>query len=169
MTLEVKNLDNPDEKRSFEHGDVRLVKLSGMTIARAEFNPGWEWVTDVAPLVGTDSCQATHTSYVVSGRLHVRMDDGREAELGPGDAHIVGPGHNAWVVGDEACITVDFIAGRAGTMPWARMVACPCGVEFRVNSVDALDHLVGAVREHMRGSHGKDATREHILAEVQAG
>ena len=138
-----------------------------MTIARAEFNPGWEWVTDVGPLVGTDSCQATHTSYVVSGRLHVRMDDGREADLGPGDAHIVGPGHNAWVVGDEACITIDFIAGRAGA--GARVVACPCGVELRVSSEDALDHLVGATQEHARASHGQELTREQVLEAVQAG
>ncbi len=62
---------------------------------------------------GTDSCRGTHRSYVVSGRLHVAMSDGRELDLGPGDAHLVGPGHDAWVVGDEPCVTIDFIPTEA--------------------------------------------------------
>ncbi len=107
--LESKNIATPDDKRSFEHGEVSLVNLTGFTLGRAEFRPGWRWSTDVKPVVGTDSCQGTHMSYVVSGRFHVVMDDGRELELGPGDAHLVGPGHDAWVVGDEPCVTVDFI------------------------------------------------------------
>ncbi len=109
MICEAKNLDNPDEKRSFDHGDIHAVNLSGVTIGRAVFRPGWRWTSDVKPVVGTDSCQGHHMAYVVSGRLHVRMDDGGEIELGPGDAHVVGPGHDAWVVGDEPCVTIDFI------------------------------------------------------------
>lgn len=111
MTLEARNIDRPDEQRSFEHGEVRLVKLPGAVIGRAEFRPGWRWSTDVKPHAGTDSCQVHHISYVVSGRFHVRMDDGRELELGPGDAHVVGPGHDAWVVGEEPCVTIDFSPG----------------------------------------------------------
>jgi hypothetical protein len=109
MICEAKNLDTPDEKRSFEHGDVHLVQLPGATIGRAVFGPGWRWSNDVKPLVGTDSCQGHHISYVISGQLHVRMDDGFEIDLVPGDGHVVGPGHDAWVVGDEPCVTLDFI------------------------------------------------------------
>jgi hypothetical protein len=108
--LESKNVATPDDKRSFEHGEISLVNLTGFTVGRAEFRPGWRWSTDVGPLAGTDTCQGTHQSYVVSGRLHVAMSDGRELELGPGDAHLVGPGHDAWVVGDQPCVTIDFIA-----------------------------------------------------------
>ena len=86
MTLEAKNLDTPDEKRSFEHGDIKLVNLAGATIGRAVFNPGWKWSNDVKPIAGTDSCQAPHTGYVISGRMHVKMDDGTEGEAGPGEA-----------------------------------------------------------------------------------
>src|SRR5581483_7602129 len=86
---------HPDEKRTFEHGEVEIVHLAGMTIGRATFRPGWRWSTDVRPFAGTDSCQLTHTSYVVSGRFHVVMDDGSELDLGPGDAHIVPAGHDA--------------------------------------------------------------------------
>jgi hypothetical protein len=109
MTCEAKNLDSPDEKRSFDHAELHFVHLTGITIGRAVLRPGWRWSTDVSPVIGTESCQAHHSSYVASGRLHVRMDDGQELELGPGDAHVVGPGHDAWVVGDEPCITIDFI------------------------------------------------------------
>src|SRR5579872_4555098 len=80
--LESKNIAAADDKRTFEHGEVSLVHLTGFTLGRADFRPGWRWSTDVKPVVGTDSCQGTHISYVVSGRFHVRMDDGRELELG---------------------------------------------------------------------------------------
>jgi hypothetical protein len=162
MTMQAKNLDIPDEKHSFEHGDVRLVTLPGVTIGRAEFNPGWRWSTDVAPAAGTASCQGLHLAYVVSGRLHVRMDSGEEMECGAGDAHVVGPGHDAWVVGEEPCITIDFIPAPTG----ARVAQCPCGVEFRVASEAGLDHLVAAVQEHAGASHGHEVTREQILEEV---
>jgi len=107
MTLDAKNLSTPDEKRSFEHGELALVHLDGATIGRATFRPGWRWSTDIRPAVGTDSCQVAHTGLILSGRLGVRMDDGREVEFGPGDAHVVGPGHDAWVVGDEPCVAID--------------------------------------------------------------
>lgn len=111
MTLSARNLDTPDQKRSFDHGELHLVELDGTTFGRAVLHPGWSWSTDVKPLAGTDSCEVSHSGYVVSGRMHVKMDDGRECDLGPGDAHVVGPGHDAWVVGDEPLIIIDFAAG----------------------------------------------------------
>ncbi|MGA8679709.1 MAG: cupin domain-containing protein [Acidimicrobiales bacterium] len=161
--LLTKNLDTPDEKRSFVHGDLHAVTLGGVTFARAELRPGWRWSEDIKPLAGTDSCQAAHLAVIVSGRFHVQMDDGEEGDLGPGDAHVVGPGHDAWVVGDEPCVILDFAGSLQGE---ARVAACPCGVSFRIENDDALDHLVAAVQEHARGSHDHDATREHILAEL---
>ena len=108
MTLEAKSLDTPDEKRSFEHGDMHVVTVAGATIGRAVFNPGWKWSHDVKPIAGTESCEAPHTGYVISGHLHVKMDDGTEAEAGPGDAFVISPGHDAWVVGDEPCTMLDW-------------------------------------------------------------
>lgn len=109
MVCEAKNLDTPDDKRNFEHGQIQLVNLPGITFGRAVLSPSWRWSTDVKPAAGTASCQLAHTAYVVSGRFHVRMDDGAELDLGPGDAHVVSPGHDAWVVGDEECVIIDFI------------------------------------------------------------
>lgn len=108
-TMERKSLAEPDEVHRYARGRVEVVRLSGFTLGRAIFEPGWRWSTDVQPVVGTDSCQGNHLSYVVSGRMHVRMDDGSEMDLGPGDAHVVGPGHDAWVVGDEPLVTIDVI------------------------------------------------------------
>ena len=127
MTLEAKNIDQPDDKRVFDHGEVRMVRVGDATIGRAVFSPGWRWSADVKPIVGTSSCELAHTAYVVSGRMRVRMNDGTEAEFGPGDAHYVSPGHDAWVVGGEPLVVIDFtgpaqLAWRRvpGGMPWLR-------------------------------------------------
>ena len=108
MTLVAKNLDTPDEKRSFEHGDINLVTIEGATIGRAVFRPGWKWSNDVKPIAGTDSCRVAHLGYVVSGRMHVVMDDGTEGQAAAGDLFDIAPGHDAWIVGDEPCVVLDF-------------------------------------------------------------
>jgi quercetin dioxygenase-like cupin family protein len=109
MTLEAKSLDSPDETRPFAaKGKADIVKVGDVTVGRGVFEPGWRWSEHVKPIAGTDSCQAPHAGYVLSGRMHVRMDDGTEAEVGPGDAFVISPGHDAWTVGDEACVALDF-------------------------------------------------------------
>ena len=157
MTLEAKNLDSPEDKRSFEHGELQVVQVGGTTISRAVFNPGWRWSTDVKPLVGTQSCQVSHTAYIISGRLGVRMDDGTEAELAAGDAHYVSPGHDAWVMGGEPCIIIDVApaaqpaAAQGSELTGSRVSCPPCGVEFRVGRSDQVDHLIAAVKQHASG------------------
>ena len=108
-TLRVGRLDSPDETRPFHgHGAMAVVELGETTAGRGTFEPGWRWSQDVKPIAGTDSCQAHHTLYIISGRMHVVMNDGTEADIGPGDAAIIPPGHDAWTVGDEACVAIDF-------------------------------------------------------------
>jgi hypothetical protein len=105
----VKRFEQPDETRRFEaHGKVDVVELAGHVVGRGEFEPGWRWSNDVKPIAGTDSCQVSHLGYVVSGRMRIHMDDGTEAEIRPGDAVAIHPGHDAEVVGDEPCIMLDF-------------------------------------------------------------
>lgn len=164
MTLAAKNLGTPDHNYRLEHGEMQVVTVAGATIARADFRPGWRWSTDVKPSMGTESCQAAHTGLVLSGRLAIRMDDGTEAEFGPGDAHVVGPGHDAWVIGDEPCVLIDVAMPRAepnGT----RVGCCPCGVEFRAPE-GAVDHLIDAIQQHASSSHGHQASRDHIRSEL---
>ena len=107
--IELKNFESPDETRPFKgKGKADIVVVGGRTIGRGEFEPGWRWSENVKPIAGTDSCQAPHTGYVISGRMHVVMDDGTEAEAGPGDAVVISPGHDAWIVGDEPCVMLDW-------------------------------------------------------------
>ena len=103
-----KSFNSPDEVRAFEKGMIEIVKLGNVVIGRTTLEPGWIWEKCVKPIVKTDSCQALHTTYIISGRMKVRMDDGTEVEGGPGDTAVIPPGHNAWVVGDEPCISIDF-------------------------------------------------------------
>jgi len=107
-TLEAKNLDTPDETRRFDKGKLDVVQLGSVSAGRAVFEPGWKWSECVKPIAKTESCQAPHTLYMIAGRMHVRMDDGTERELGPGDAAVVPPGHDAWIVGSEPCVAIDF-------------------------------------------------------------
>lgn len=104
------SLNDPEEVRPFEggKGQVALVNLQGGAVGLATFQPGWRWSDHVKPLAGTDSCQASHTGYCISGRMRVRADDGEELEMGPGDFSVIPPGHDAWVVGDEPCVMVDW-------------------------------------------------------------
>lgn len=103
-----KSFSTPEDVRSFEKGCIDVVTLGGATVGRATFEPGWKWSECVKPIVGTDSCQVAHLGYVVSGRMHVVMNDGAEGEAGPGDVFDIPPGHDAWIVGDEHCVIVDF-------------------------------------------------------------
>ncbi|MGH9977695.1 MAG: cupin domain-containing protein [Nitrososphaeraceae archaeon] len=106
--IQKKTMTSPDETRTFEKGKVEFAKVGNTSIGRASFDPGWSWEKCVKPIVKTESCLAPHTTYVISGKMRIRMDDGSEEEFGPGDIGYVPPGHNAWVVGDEQFVGIDF-------------------------------------------------------------
>ena len=105
---EVKNFEKSDEVREFPKGQLNLVQIGGATVGRAVLEPGWKWSTSVKPIAQTHSCEAPHFQYHVSGVLGVRMDDGTEFECRAGDVSLLPPGHDAWVVGDEPVVVVDF-------------------------------------------------------------
>ena len=96
------------ESRTPDKTRVDVVHVGGQAAARFTMEPGWRWSECVKPVAGTDSCQANHLLYCISGRMHVAMNDGSEAEIGPGDVVAIPPGHDAWVVGDEPCVSVDW-------------------------------------------------------------
>ena len=111
-SLERKELDQPDETRPVEKGRVEVVNLVRGTVMRTTFEPGWRWSECVKPVVGGSSCQVDHFGYCISGEMHVVMDDGDEMDVGPGMAIRIPPGHDAWVVGDEPYVGVDFTGGE---------------------------------------------------------
>lgn len=105
---ELKHLGKPDDVREFPLGRMELINIGGATIGRAVFQPGWRWATSVQPLAQTKSCEAPHFQYHVSGVLRVLMDDGSEFDCQAGDVSLLPSGHDAWVVGDEPAVVVDF-------------------------------------------------------------
>lgn len=106
--VETRNFATPDETRTPEKTTVELVGLAGGQIGRYTFQPGWRWSEHIKPVVKTDRCQVDHLGYVVSGRLHVEHEDGTVGEASAGDVYHIGPGHDAWVVGNEPAVLVEF-------------------------------------------------------------
>ena len=111
VELRRKRFDHPDEVRSVEKARIELVELGELAVGRTVFEPGWRWSEHVKPIVGTESCQEHHIGYAVSGHLHIEMTDGASLEILGGDAFEVPPGHDAWVIGDEPSVSIDW-AGR---------------------------------------------------------
>ena len=107
QAAECKSLSQPEETRQFPKGRLELVNIGGVTMGRGTFEPGWKWSECVKPIAKTDSCQAAHLGYVVSGQMKAVMDDGKELVFGPGDAMSLPPGHDAWIVGNEPCVVID--------------------------------------------------------------
>lgn len=105
---ELKSFDQPDEVREFPKGRLELVTIGNASIGRAIFQPGWKWAESVQPIAKTKSCEAPHFQYHVSGTLMIKMDDGTEVLCRPGDVSLLPSGHDAWVVGDEPAVVVDF-------------------------------------------------------------
>lgn len=105
----LKRFDAPDEIRKFEKGKFELVRLGGMTIGRATYDPGWKWSTHVGQSIGKKSCDVEHVGLVLSGRATAAMDDGRVVEMKAGDIFYIAPGHDSWVVGDQPYVSVHFL------------------------------------------------------------
>jgi quercetin dioxygenase-like cupin family protein len=108
----LKRFDNPDEVRRFEKGKFELVRVGGMTIGRATYEPGWKWSVHVGKATGAKSCAVEHVGMVVSGRATAAMDDGRVIEIKKGDLFYIAPGHDSWVVGDEPYVSLHFLGAE---------------------------------------------------------
>jgi hypothetical protein len=103
-----RTFSTPDEDRRFPNGSAEILKIGEAEIGRLVFQPGWRWSTDLKPIAKTASCEAPHFQYHVSGHLGIRMDDGAEFVAGPGDVTSLPSGHDAWVIGDEPVVVVDW-------------------------------------------------------------
>jgi quercetin dioxygenase-like cupin family protein len=105
---EQKTFSTPDETRTFENGRVEMLHIGGSDIGRLTLEPGWRWSEHVKPIAGTDLCQAPHFQYHVQGTLRIVMKDGQEFDAKAGDVTALPQGHDAWVVGDEPVVVVDW-------------------------------------------------------------
>jgi hypothetical protein len=106
--INARSFDAPDMTRAPDRALVEVLDLDTATVARMTLHPGWRWSESIKPVVGTDSCQARHLGLAVAGHIHVVHEDGTEADIGPGEAYVIEPGHDAWVVGDEALVAYEF-------------------------------------------------------------
>lgn len=193
--LEAKHLDldAPTESHTVGNTSLTVVSLGDTTITREVMGPGWRWSKDIKPIVGTDQCRAHHQIYVISGCLHVVMDDGTELDARPGDAVVIPPGHDAWVVGHEPCETVDFSpvyahlidageAYRALTDPdrpggpsSRREAAAKLRAVARTGRLDsaAVEIVLGAVghrpRRRVSGPAGLTAREMEVLVLIATG
>jgi hypothetical protein len=105
----LKRFDKPDETRAFSKGQFDIVRIGGMVIGRATYEPGWKWSVDVGGPAGRATCMVEHVGMVVSGRAVAAMTDGRVVEMQPGDVFYIAPGHDSWVVGDEPYVSIHFM------------------------------------------------------------
>jgi hypothetical protein len=108
QTTEHRSFSKADEVRQFPHGRAEILRVGGAEVGRLVLEPGWRWSRDVKPIAKTPSCQAPHFQYHVSGTIAVRMDDGTEFTATPGEITSLPSGHDAWVVGDEPVVLVDW-------------------------------------------------------------
>ena len=109
------SFDSPDQVREMPFGRGDVVNIGGGQVMRMTLQPGWRWSEHIKPTVDTELCEAPHFQYSIAGRLGVRMADGTEFEVGPGEVSVLPPGHDAWVVGDEPFVGIDW----GGAHIWA--------------------------------------------------
>jgi len=105
----VRAFTTADEHREFPLGRFHLVRIGGMAVGRAEYQPGWRWSEHVGAALGQAVCQVPHLGLVLSGRNRIEMTDGRVIEIGPGDLFEIGPGHDSVVIGDEPYVSIHFL------------------------------------------------------------
>jgi quercetin dioxygenase-like cupin family protein len=110
--FEVKSHSSPDEVRAPRMTRVEIVRLEGFTLGRFNFEPGWRWSECVKPVVKTDSCQASHVGYAVSGRITVQMNDGTKKSIAAGESYTIPPGHDAWVEGKEPFVGIEVMSAE---------------------------------------------------------
>jgi len=108
----LRRFEQPDEIREFPKGRFELVRLGGLTIGRATYQPGWRWSVDVGRALGTTSCLVEHVGLVLSGCATAAMDDGTIHEMRAGDLFHIPPGHDSWVVGDQPYVSLHFLGAE---------------------------------------------------------
>jgi len=160
MRLQRRRFSEPSDVRMIPRGRIDVVELDDTVVGRMTYEPGWRWSVDVQPIAGTDTCQYHHLGVTLSGRLRAQMPDGTELEIGPGDLFEIPPGHDAWVVGDEPWVSVDFEAMRTyGKQLDARDERILASIVFTdiVDSTRRAEELGAARWRDLVGEHNRKA------------
>jgi class 3 adenylate cyclase len=161
--LQRRRFTDPDDVRPLPHGRIDVVELDDRVVGRMTYEPGWRWSVDIKPIAATDLCQFHHLGVTLSGVLRAQMRDGTELEIGPGDVFEIPPGHDAWVVGDEPWVSVDFEAmrayGRAEPASGRRTLFSILFTDIVDSTAQAVAHGPAAWRDIVRG-HNELSERE---------
>jgi class 3 adenylate cyclase len=160
MRLQRRRFTEPSDVRTMPRGRIDIVELDDTLVGRMTYEPGWRWSVDIQPIAGTDTCQYHHVGVTLSGRLRAQMPDGTELEIGPGDVFEIPPGHDAWVVGDEPWVSVDFEAMRTyGKQLDARDERILASIVFTdiVDSTRRAEELGAARWRDLVGEHNRKA------------
>ncbi len=115
--FEVKSHQSPDELRTPAKTRVEIVRLEAFTVGRVRLEPGWRWSECIKPVAHTDACQMPHVGYAVSGRITVRMKNGTQKSIGPGESYTIPPGHDAWVEGGEPFVAIEVMSAEHYAKP----------------------------------------------------
>jgi class 3 adenylate cyclase len=151
-----RSLNEPDESVTFDHGRIDWVVLGDQTIGRSIQEPGWRWSTHIRPIVGGEWCQSRHAGVIVSGRMHMVMDDGDEFDFGPHDVIDVAPGHDAWVVGDESVVSIEWSGVRGWIEPLESLNERVLATVVVTDIVDSTGHAT-----RLGGSKWSDLLARH--------
>jgi class 3 adenylate cyclase len=106
--LQRRDVSAPDETREVPGDTLQLYQLGDGAVGWSRFEPGWRWSESIKPMAGTELCEFHHIGYTVSGRVRVQTRDGAELELLPHHFYEIPPYHDAWVVGDEPWVSIDW-------------------------------------------------------------
>jgi class 3 adenylate cyclase len=161
VRLQRRRFNEASDVRTIPRGRIDIVELDDTVVGRMTYEPGWRWSVDVQPIAGTDTCQYHHLGITLSGRLRAQMPDGTELEVGPGDVFEIPPGHDAWVVGDEPWVSVDFEAMRTyGKERDARDDRTLASIVFTdiVDSTRRAEELGPARWRDLVGEHNRKAS-----------
>jgi quercetin dioxygenase-like cupin family protein len=109
----LKRFDTPDETRTMAKGKFEIVRIGGLTVGRATYQPGWKWSVDVGAALGARRCTVEHVGLVVSGAATAAFEDGRVIELRAGELFYIPPvPHDSWVLGDEPYVSLHFLGAE---------------------------------------------------------
>jgi class 3 adenylate cyclase/mannose-6-phosphate isomerase-like protein (cupin superfamily) len=160
VRLQRRRFTEPADTRRFPHGRVDVVELDDNVVGQMVYEPGWRWSNDIKPIAGTPSCQFHHLGFTISGRGHIEMPDGTSMEIGPGDVFEIPPGHDAWVVGDEPWVSVDFEAMRtyARAAPTTERTLASILITDIVDSTRRAAELGGAAWRDVVSEHNRKAS-----------
>lgn len=154
--LQAKPFSEPDETRTLSRAIAKIVTLDELSVGLARWEPGWRWSTDLGPMTGTPSCQVHHLGYAISGTLHVELDDGQALEIHGDSAFEIPAGHDAWVVGTEPFVTLEWTSvaavGIDPDLPGERVLATVLFTDI-VDSTATLERVGDAAWRTLLAAH----------------